>query len=93
MKAVIDRFYAYNHELHGSNSYADPTHGNRQAITLVSGYDADESSYRSLKAYFEQLLAYMRWDRIGDVLAVDSWNSNKLKQHQDEAYRLDKQIH
>lgn len=92
LKAVIDRFYAYNHELHGSNSYADPNHGNRQAVTLVSGYGQGHD-FDSLKAYFDQLLNYMRWDRIGDVLAEDSWNGEKLKQHQGEAYKLGNSIH
>lgn len=92
LKAVIDRFYAYNHELHGSNSYPDPSHGNRQAITLISGYGDQDSDYFSLKAYFDQLLDYMRWDRIGDVLAKDSWNNEKLSKHQQEAYELGKKI-
>ena len=91
LKAVIDRFYAYYHELHGNNSYADPNHGNRQVITLVSGYGQDQD-FRSLQAYFDQLLEYMRWDRIGDVLASDSWNESKLKRHQNEAYELGKKI-
>lgn len=90
LKAVIDRFYAYNHELHGNNGFNGP-HANRQAITLVSGY-GDQTAFASLQQYFDQLFKYMRWDRIGDVLAADSWNEKKLQQHQQEAYELGKNI-
>jgi len=92
LKAVIDRFYAYNHDLHGNNGYKDSSHGNHQAITLISCY-GQESAFRSLKAYFDQLLNYMRWDRISDVLASDALNGAKLKKHQEEAYQLGKSIH
>lgn len=81
LKAVIDRFYSYNHELHGG----------KQAITLVSGYGPEES-FASIKLYFDQLLKYMRWDRIGDVLADDSWNGQKLAKHAQEAYDLGAKI-
>lgn len=50
LKAVIYRFYAYNHELHGG----------KQAVTLISGY-GDDSAFASMKLYFKQLLDYMRW--------------------------------
>lgn len=42
LKAVIDRFYAYNHELHGG----------KQAVTLISGY-GDDSAFASMKLYFK----------------------------------------
>lgn len=82
LKAVIDRFYNYNHELHGG----------KKAITLVSGY-GQEDAFASLKLYFKQLLNYMRWDQVGSVLAADSWNEKKLAQHAQEAYELGKNIH
>lgn len=82
LKTVIDRFYNYNHELHGG----------KKAITLVSGY-GQEDAFASLKLYFKQLLNYMRWDQVGSVLAADSWNEKKLAQHAQEAYELGKNIH
>lgn len=81
LKAVIDRFYSYNHELHGG----------KQAITLISGY-GQEDAFASLNLYFKQLFKYMRWDLTGHVLAADSWNDGKLSQHAKEAYQLGKQI-
>ena len=81
LKAVIDRFYSYNHELHGG----------KKAITLVSGY-GQEDAFASLNLYFKQLLEYMRWDKDGEVLAADSWNEQKLAKHVEEAYRLGKNI-
>lgn len=81
LKAVIDRFYRYNHELHGG----------KQAITLVSGY-GEPAAFASVNLYFDQLLKYMRWSRSGDVLAADSWNEGKLAQHVREAYELGNQV-
>lgn len=91
LKALIDRFYTYNHELHGNNSYQDSSHGNRKVITLVTGYDSDPS-FASLDLYFKQYFNYMRWDWIDKIIASDSWNSDKLKKHQEQAYALGKQI-
>lgn len=81
LKAVIDRFYSYNHELHGG----------KQAITLVSGY-GQEAAFASLNLYFKQLLDYMRWQPVGSVLAADSWNAQKLAKHVQEAFELGKAI-
>lgn len=81
LKAVIDRFYNYNHELHGG----------KKAITLVSGY-GQEDAFASLNLYFKQLLEYMRWDKVGEVLAADSWNNQKLAKHVEEAYQLGKTV-
>ena len=81
LKAVIDRFYNYNHELHGG----------KKAITLVSGY-GQEDAFVSLDLYFKQLLEYMRWDKVGEVLAADSWNSQKLAKHVEEVYQLGKTV-
>lgn len=77
LKAVIDRFYAKNHELHGG----------KRAITLVSGY-GQPAAFDSLQRYFDQLLDYMRWPSAGAVLAADSWNQQKLAAHVEEAYQL-----
>lgn len=82
LKAVIDRFYSYNHKLHGG----------KQAITLISGY-GQEDAFVSLNLYFQQLLKYMRWDEVGHILATDSWNDAKLAQHVKEAYQLGKNVH
>ena len=81
LKAVIDRFYGYNHELHG----------NKQVITLVSGYGQEEA-FASLNLYFKQLLDYMRWQPVGSVLAADSWNEAKLSRHIQEVYALGRSI-
>ncbi len=82
LKAVIDRFYSYNHELHGD----------KEAITLISGY-GDEDAFKSLELYFDQLLQYMRWPLVGKALAADSWNEAKLAQHVEAAYQLGRKIH
>lgn len=85
LKAVIDRFYEYNHELKDG----------KDVYVLISGYDpGDERSdaYRSLTTYFSQLSNYMRWNLRGSVLASDSWNSSKLERHIHEANELAKNL-
>lgn len=81
LKAVIDRFYSQNHELHGS----------KQAVVLASGY-GQRPAFDSLERYFDQLLDYMRWPLIGKVVAADSWNEQKLAGHVQEAAELGKQL-
>lgn len=81
LKAVIDRFYNYNHELHG----------NKKAVTLLSGY-GQAPAFASVQMYFDQLLQYMRWDKAGTVLAADSWNEAQLTKHVEEAYRLGRKL-
>lgn len=48
LKAVIDRLYSYNHELHSG----------KKATTLVSGYNQADA-FVSPNSYFKQLLEYM----------------------------------
>ena len=81
LKAIIDRFYAYNHELYGG----------KQVDTLVSGY-GDDDAFASLNLYFQQLLDYMRWQPAGSVLASGAWNDEKLQQHVKEASILGQQF-
>ncbi|GAB5055790.1 flavodoxin family protein [Companilactobacillus alimentarius] len=85
LKAVIDRFYEYNHELKDG----------KDVYVLISGYDAGDknsSAYHSLTEYFDQLCKYMRWNLRGEVLASNSWNSSNLKKHIEEATNLGKNI-
>lgn len=80
LKAVIDRFYSYNHNLK-----------DKQAVVLVSGYGSQEDM-AAIKLHMKILREYMRWTSIGDVYADDSWNNEKLKKFAEEAYKIGKSI-
>lgn len=85
LKAVIDRFYEFNHELKE----------NKAVYVLISGNsdgDRNSQAYQPLTAYFDQLCRYMRWDKKGEVLAADASNAAKLKQHVAEAKQLGETI-
>lgn len=80
LKAVIDRFYNYNHELKDKHS-----------VVLVTGYGTQEDM-SAIKLSMKKLQEYMRWPSLGDVYADDSWNENKLKQFAEQAYKIGKNI-
>lgn len=80
LKAVIDRFYSYNHELK-----------DKQSVVLVSGYGSQEDM-AAIKLHMKTLQDYMRWPCIGSVYADDSWNSGKLQGFADEAYKIGKSL-
>lgn len=80
LKAVIDRFYSYNHELK-----------DKKSVVLVSGYGSQEDM-AAIKLHMKTLQEYMRWPPIGSVYADDSWNSGKLQGFADEAYKIGKSI-
>lgn len=80
LKAVIDRFYDYNHELKDKHS-----------VVLVSGYGTQEDM-TAIKLHMQKLQEYMRWPSLGDVYADDSWNEAKLQKYAQEAYNIGKNI-
>lgn len=80
LKAVIDRFYDYNHELK-----------DRHSVALVSGYGTQDDM-GAIKLQMQKLLSYMRWPSLGEIYADDSWNQAKLQKHAQAAYDLGKKI-
>lgn len=85
LKAIIDRFYEYNHELKDD----------KDVYVLISGFDPGDknsAAYRSLIEYFDQLCKYMRWDLKGEILGQDSWNESALEEHVSEAFQLGKTV-
>lgn len=80
LKAVIDRFYDYNHQLKDKHS-----------VVLVSGYGTQDDM-AAIKLQMKKLQAYMRWPNLGDVYADDSWNEHKMKEKAEKAYNIGKSI-
>jgi multimeric flavodoxin WrbA len=81
LKAVIDRFFDYNHELK-----------DRHMVVLVSGFGTQDDM-AAIKLHMKKLEEYMRWPLLGQVYADDSWNQRKLQKHAQEAYNIGKNIH
>lgn len=80
LKAVIDRFYSYNHELK-----------DKKSVILVTGYGS-QKDMEAIKLHMKTLEEYMRWPSIGEVYADDSWNSGKLNDFAKKAYEIGKSI-
>ncbi len=78
LKAVIDRFYAYNHEMKGKDS-----------VLLATAFDPVEK-FKALDVWYETLCSYMRWDNKGKIYAGQAWS--KLDQYLHQAFELGQQI-
>lgn len=61
IKAVIDRFYANDNNIHGG----------KRAVLLATAYDADARVMDALAAHFETICRYVKWENAGRVLALD----------------------
>ncbi|QMU08299.1 flavodoxin family protein [Levilactobacillus suantsaii] len=80
LKAVIDRFCDYNHELKGKKS-----------VVLVTGYGSQDD-LGAIKLQLQKLQKYMRWPSLGDIYADDSWNQRKLAVYVQQAHDLGQSI-
>lgn len=60
LKAVIDRFYDYNHELK-----------DKKMIFMMAGHGTREDM-NAVKLHMEKLSSYMRWKMIDQTCAGDS---------------------
>ena len=78
LKAVIDRFYAYNHEMKGKDS-----------AILATAYDPVEK-FKALDAWYDTLCPYMRWNNRGKIYAGQAWS--QLDRYLQAANALGQQI-
>lgn len=78
LKAVIDRFYAYNHEMKEKDS-----------AILATAFDPVDK-FKALDVWYETLCSYMRWDSKGKIYAGQAWSS--LDQYIQQAFELGQQI-
>lgn len=80
LKAVIDRFYDYNHELK-----------DKKMVFMMAGYGTQEDM-DAVKLHIHKLSDYMRWQIIDEIYADDSWNDQKLEKFAQKAYKLGRSI-
>lgn len=57
LKAVVDRFYTYNHALK-----------DKQCVLLATAHRGPEA-FATLRSFYRQFTQYMRWESLGEVLA------------------------
>lgn len=63
LKAVIDRFYAINGQIHVS----------KQAVLLMTYANTAASEAVPIKSHYEALLRYLGWKDAGQVIAPGVW--------------------
>lgn len=85
LKTVIDRFYAINAQLQAKR---------KKALLLVSAADDTEEVASAMKAHFEKLCHYLRWENCGTLVAHGVYYRKDIEQtaYPEQAYQLGKSI-
>lgn len=84
IKAVIDRFYAINGQIHRP----------KKAVLLMTYADTSEKEAQPIINHYETLLNYLGWSDAGKVIASGVWTEGDVKhtQYPQKAYELGKNI-
>lgn len=85
IKIVIDRFYANNMKLLGSN---------KKAILMATAYDADDWTMESLELHYNTIVNFMKWENAGTLLATGCATRQdiELTNYPNQAYELGKNV-
>lgn len=84
MKAVIDRFYAINGQIHVP----------KKAVLILTYADTSTKEAQPIINHYETLLNYLGWIDAGKVIASGVWTEGDVKhtQYPQQAYELGKNI-
>lgn len=84
IKAVIDRFYAINGQIHRP----------KKAVLLLTYADTSEKEAKPIISHYETLLNYLGWSDAGKIIASGVWAEGDIKhtQYPQKAYELGKNI-
>ena len=84
LKAVIDRFYAINEEIHKPKT----------AVLLMTYADTKEIEALPIKEHYEFLLKYLGWESAGMIIAPGVWQEGSINQtdYPQKAYELAKSL-
>ena len=84
LKAVIDRFYAINGQIHVP----------KKAVLLMTYANSAASEAVPIKSHYEVLLKYLGWTDAGQVIAPGVWTAGSIlhTEYPERAYRLGKEI-
>lgn len=80
LKAVIDRFYAINGQIHKP----------KKAVLLLAYANRSPQYEQPIAVYYEQLLKYLGWTDAGRVIASGVWTAGSVlnTQFPQQAYEL-----
>ncbi len=84
LKAVIDRFYAINGQIHVP----------KKAVLLMTYANTAASEAVPIKSHYEVLLKYLGWTDAGQVIAPGVWPVGAINrtEYPERAYQLGKRI-
>lgn len=84
LKAVIDRFYAINGQIHVP----------KKAVLLMTYANTAASEAVPIKSHYDVLLKYLGWTDAGQVIAPGVWTAGSIlhTEYPERAYRLGKEI-
>ncbi|MBO4643179.1 MAG: flavodoxin family protein [Alphaproteobacteria bacterium] len=84
LKAVIDRFYAINGQIHRQ----------KKAVLLMTYANTAESEAKPIVSHYETLLSYLGWTDAGRVIASGVWPVSAVDgtKYPQQAYELGKKI-
>ncbi|MBD5608478.1 MAG: flavodoxin family protein [Desulfovibrio sp.] len=84
LKAVIDRFYAINGQIHTP----------KKAALLMTYANTVESQARPIASHYDTLLDYLGWSDSGRVIAPGVWPAGSIKstRYPQMAYELGKNV-
>lgn len=84
IKAVIDRFYAINGQIHVP----------KKAVLIMTYADTSSKEAQPIINHYETLLNYLGWSDAGKVIASGVWTEGSVNntQYPKQAYELGKNI-
>ncbi len=84
IKAVIDRFYAINGQIHVP----------KKAVLIMTYADTSSKEAQPIISHYETLLNYLGWSDAGKVIASGVWTEGSVNntQYPKQAYELGKNI-
>ncbi|WP_373845275.1 flavodoxin family protein [Clostridium sp.] len=85
IKTVIDRFYANNYKLMGSN---------KKALLMATAYDSNEWTMKSLTEHYKTIVNYLKWENAGMLLATGCGTRRDIERtdYPNQAYKIGKTI-
>lgn len=85
LKLVIDRFYALNSKLMGSN---------KKAVLLATSYDDYDWTMTDITSHYKTIVKYLKWKDTGILLATGCGTRNDIErtEYPTIAYRMGKEI-
>ena len=84
IKAVIDRFYAINGQIHVP----------KRAVLILTYADTSAKEAQPILSHYETLLNYLGWSDAGKIIASGVWTEGDVNhtQYPKQAYELGKNI-